>query len=102
MNLGPGAGNKTCPAAGPAVANGCLVDAVLAGGTKSGYGFAATGLFPVTGANTSFTATAVPITYNQSDTLPIAARLSYRAPSPHNRDFPHPHLSAIPEFLCAS
>ena len=37
--LGPGAGNQTCPAAGPAVANGCLIDAVLAAGTKSGYGF---------------------------------------------------------------
>ncbi len=40
VNLGPGAGNQTCPAAGPAVANACLIDAVLAGGTKSGYGFA--------------------------------------------------------------
>ena len=31
LALGPGAGNQTCPAAGPAVANACLIDAVLAG-----------------------------------------------------------------------
>ena len=55
VNLGPGAGNQTCPAAGPAVANACLIDAILAGGTKSGYGFASTGLIPVNLANTSFT-----------------------------------------------
>src|ERR1700687_3031272 len=61
-NLGPGAGNQTCPAAGPAVANACLIDAVLATGTKSGYGFAATGQLPVNAANTTFTAAAVPVT----------------------------------------
>jgi type IV pilus assembly protein PilA len=73
LNLGPGAGNQTCPAAGPAVANACLIDAVLAGGTKSGYGFAATGLVPVNLANTSFTATAVPVTYNQTGTRDFCA-----------------------------
>jgi prepilin-type N-terminal cleavage/methylation domain-containing protein len=73
VNLGPGAGNQTCPAAGPAAANACLIDAVLAGGTKSGYGFAATGLVPVLLANTSFTATAVPVTYNQTGTREFCA-----------------------------
>ena len=74
INLGPGAvGVQTCPAAGPAVANACLIDAVLSSGTKSGYGFASTGLVPVGGANTSFTATAVPVTYNQTGTRDFCA-----------------------------
>jgi type IV pilus assembly protein PilA len=73
VNLGPGAANQTCPVAGPAVANACLIDAVLASGTKSGYGFASTGLVPVGGANTSFTSTAVPVTYNQTGTRDFCA-----------------------------
>jgi type IV pilus assembly protein PilA len=73
VNLGPGAGNQTCPAAGPAVANGCLIDAVLAAGTKSGYGFASIGQNPVGGANTSFTSGAVPVTYNQTGTREFCA-----------------------------
>ena len=72
-NLGPGAGNNTCPAAGPAVANACLIDAVLAAGTKSGYGFASTGQLPVNLANTNFTAAAVPVTYNQTGTREFCA-----------------------------
>jgi type IV pilus assembly protein PilA len=73
LSLGPGAGNQTCPAAGPAVANACLIDAVLAGGTKSGYGFQTLGQNPVNGANTSFTAAAVPVTYNQTGTREFCA-----------------------------
>jgi type IV pilus assembly protein PilA len=73
VNLGPGAGNQTCPAAGPAVANACLIDAVLAGGTKSGYGFASTGQLPVNAANSNFTAGAVPVTYNQTGTREFCA-----------------------------
>ncbi len=73
LALGPGAGNQTCPAAGPAVANGCLIDAVLAGGTKSGYGFQSLGANPVAGVNTSFTAGAVPVTYNQTGTRDFCA-----------------------------
>ena len=73
LALGPGAGNQTCPAAGPAVANACLIDAVLAGGTKSGYGFQSIGLVPVNGVNTSFTAAAVPVTYNQTGTRDFCA-----------------------------
>jgi prepilin-type N-terminal cleavage/methylation domain-containing protein len=73
LALGPGAGNQTCPAAGPAVANACLIDAVLAGGTKSGYGFQTLGQNPVNGANTSFTAGAVPVTYNQTGTREFCA-----------------------------
>jgi type IV pilus assembly protein PilA len=73
VNLGPGAANQTCPAAGPAVANGCLIDAVLAGGTKSGYGFASVGQNAVNAAFTSFTATGVPVTYNQTGTRDFCA-----------------------------
>src|SRR5947209_13684279 len=73
LALGPGAGNQTCPAAGPAVANACLIDAVLAGGTKSGYGFQTLGQNPVGGANTSFSAGAVPVTYNQTGTREFCA-----------------------------
>ena len=62
--LGPGAGNTTCPAAGPSIANACLIDAVLANGSKSGYGFESLGQIPVNGANSAFTAVAVPISYN--------------------------------------
>jgi prepilin-type N-terminal cleavage/methylation domain-containing protein len=73
LALGPGAGNQTCPAAGPAIANACLIDAVLSGGTKSGYGFESLGQNPVNGANTSFTAAAVPVTYNQTGTREFCA-----------------------------
>ena len=73
LALGPGAGNQTCPAAGPSAVNGCLLDAVLSGaigGTaiKSGYGFESLGQVPVNGANTAFTTGAVPVTYNQTGT----------------------------------
>ena len=67
-SLGPGAGNQTCPAAGPSAANACLIDAVLAGGTKSGYGFEALGQNPINGEFTAYTAAAVPVTYNSTGT----------------------------------
>jgi len=50
----------------PTPANACLIDQSLAGGTKSGYGFAAIGGNPVNGSNTSYVAGAAPITFNQS------------------------------------
>ena len=68
LSLGPGAGNTTCPAAGPSIANACLIDAVLANGSKSGYGFESLGQIPVNGANSAFTTVAVPITYNATGT----------------------------------
>ena len=40
-NLGPGA--ATCPTTGPTSAAACIVDAVLAGGNKSGYGLNSVG-----------------------------------------------------------
>jgi prepilin-type N-terminal cleavage/methylation domain-containing protein len=50
----------------PSPATGCLIDQSLAGGTKSGYNFAAVGGNPVNGSNTSYVAGAAPTTYNQS------------------------------------
>src|SRR5207244_10221378 len=46
LALGPGAGNQTCPAAGPSAAGACIIDAVLSGSAtgvavKAGYGFEA-------------------------------------------------------------
>ena len=35
--LGPGSGNTACPSGGPTSVSACIVDAVLASGTKSGY-----------------------------------------------------------------
>jgi type IV pilus assembly protein PilA len=56
----------------PAAGAACLIDNVLAangnpaGSGKSGYNFAATGANPVGGANTTYFATAVPLTANQT------------------------------------
>jgi prepilin-type N-terminal cleavage/methylation domain-containing protein len=73
LALGTGAGNQTCPAAGPAAAHACIIDAVLSGaatGTaaKSGYGFEALGQNPVGGAFAAYTAAAVPTAYNSTGT----------------------------------
>jgi prepilin-type N-terminal cleavage/methylation domain-containing protein len=68
LSLGPGAGNTTCPAAGPSIANACLLDAVLANGSKDGYGFESLGQVPVNGAFAAFTTVAVPISYNATGT----------------------------------
>jgi prepilin-type N-terminal cleavage/methylation domain-containing protein len=50
----------------PAIATGCLIDSVLGAGNKSGYTFAATGANAVNGVNTTYTAGAAPVTFNQS------------------------------------
>jgi prepilin-type N-terminal cleavage/methylation domain-containing protein len=76
--LGPGAGLLTCPATGPDPTVGaCLLDAALGGkpnSSKSGYDFEAVA-DPASkqaadangiSAYTSFTASAVPATFNQS------------------------------------
>jgi len=72
LALGPGAGNQTCPAAGPSAANACIIDEVLSGATgtavKSGYGFEALGQNPVGGVNSAYTAAAVPTMYNSTGT----------------------------------
>jgi prepilin-type N-terminal cleavage/methylation domain-containing protein len=62
VNLGPGSGNTTCPAAGPIVAGACIIDSTLANGTKSGFLiFSANG--GGTPANT-FVSNAYPQTFN--------------------------------------
>src|SRR5437762_2345327 len=63
--LGPGAGS-TCAATGPTSTNACIVDSVLASGTKSGYTIADVGLTVVNGANTQFVISATPTTVNSS------------------------------------
>jgi type IV pilus assembly protein PilA len=73
LALGPGAGNQTCPAAGPTAANACIIDGVLSGsiaGTavKSGYGFEALGQNPSAGVFRTYTAAAVPTSYNTTGT----------------------------------
>jgi len=60
--LGPGTGNSTCVSTGPTSGAACIVDAVLAAGTKSGYTISTTGLTAVNGANTQFVTTAFPQT----------------------------------------
>src|SRR5579863_718481 len=73
LALGPGAGNQSCPAAGPGAANACIIDTVLSGAatgsaTKSGYGFEALGQNLVGGAFAAYTAAAVPTSYNTTGT----------------------------------
>jgi len=41
--LGPGGATAVCPSGGPVSGTACIIDGTLAAGTKSGYGFAATG-----------------------------------------------------------
>ncbi len=61
--LGPAAGDNGC-AAGPVMANACLIDVVLAGGTKSGYTFAAPGAGAI--PRVAYTVNADPVTRGQS------------------------------------
>jgi prepilin-type N-terminal cleavage/methylation domain-containing protein len=73
LALGPGAGNQSCPAAGPTAANACIIDGVLSGAiggaaVKSGYGFEALGQNPTAGAFRTYTAAAVPTAYNTTGT----------------------------------
>jgi type IV pilus assembly protein PilA len=59
--LGPGAGATACAASGPTSVNACIVDAVLASGTKSGYtvnSAASAAALPAQG----FIASATPVT----------------------------------------
>src|SRR5450631_2046828 len=58
VNLGPGGPTTPCPGALPATA--CLIDGVLAAGTKSGYTYAAAG------TATTYNATASAVTLNST------------------------------------
>ncbi len=62
VNLGPGAGNTTCPAAGPVVAGACIIDATLASGTKSGFTISSVGAGGPPA--TTFVSNAFPVTFN--------------------------------------
>jgi type IV pilus assembly protein PilA len=61
--LGPGA-STGCTT--PSSTNACIVDWVLAQGTKSGYSITSTGQSAVNGAFTQFTASATPSTVNST------------------------------------
>jgi type IV pilus assembly protein PilA len=50
----------------PASTSACLIDNVLAAGTKSGYGFAEAGATAVNGADTTYTVGAAPVAWNQT------------------------------------
>ena len=83
INLGPPNGQAACaPGFVITPVSACLIDGGLSGAdpseagqaTKSGYGFEAIGSNPTaTGVNQSFTAAAVPITFNQSGTRDFCA-----------------------------
>lgn len=67
--LGPGSGNTSCPSTGPTSSSACIVDDVLASGSKSGYQFlvvgdAAGGPAP----NTEFVVSSAPLSYNVTGT----------------------------------
>lgn len=62
-NLGPNGSNCS---SGPASTAACIIDAVLSSGTKSGYTIITTGQTAVNGANTQFTASDVPQTWNST------------------------------------
>ena len=64
VSLGPG--GATCPAGGPTSAAACLIDNVLAGGTKSGYTFTVTPTAGAGGLNTQYVTVGVPQTFNQT------------------------------------
>ena len=83
INLGPPPGSSACaPGFVPSSISACLIDGVLSGAdpvsagqaVKSGYGFEAIGSNPTAaGQNQSFTAAAVPVTFNQSGTKDFCA-----------------------------
>jgi type IV pilus assembly protein PilA len=50
----------------PASTTACLIDHVLDAGAKSGYNFAVKGANPVNAANTTYTAGAAPVAWNQT------------------------------------
>ena len=72
LTLGTGAAGPppvSCPAAGAASGNGCLIDGVLTQATtvpKSGYLISTTGACPTGGVNTCFESEAGPATFDRT------------------------------------
>ena len=67
--LGPGAGNAACPGSGPTSTTACILDQVLASGTKSGYQFFSLG--DAGGGNPpniEFVSSSAPLSYNVTGT----------------------------------
>jgi prepilin-type N-terminal cleavage/methylation domain-containing protein len=80
--LGPA--DSTC-SAGPASTNACIIDLVLASGTKSGYTLTSTGQNTGGLPNTQFTASGVPTTWNSTGVKAFCANedgvVRYQAPT---------------------
>jgi len=71
LALGPGAGNTSCPAAGPTAAAACLIDSTLmnagnGGAPKSGYGFTEPAAPLAAGLVVDYTLNALPALANQT------------------------------------
>jgi type IV pilus assembly protein PilA len=81
-NLGP-SGGPTCS---PSFVNACLIDSVLASGTKSGYNFTGAGQNPVNGVFSGFLTTAIPVSLNITGVKGFCAidelAIRYVSPSP--------------------
>jgi type IV pilus assembly protein PilA len=67
--LGPGNGNASCSSSGPTSSTACIIDDVLASGTKSGYQFLSIGdAGGGPNPNTEFVSSSAPISYNVTGT----------------------------------
>ena len=88
-NLGP-SGGPTCA---PSFVTACLIDSVLASGTKSGYQFTAAGANPVGGVFTGFLTTAIPASTNITGVKGFCAidelAIRYVSPSPAAITYPN-------------
>jgi prepilin-type N-terminal cleavage/methylation domain-containing protein len=65
-NLGTGSATLTTCSSAPTSTSACLIDNVLAAGTKSGYTFAETGAANGTGTNATYETEATPQVFNQT------------------------------------
>jgi type IV pilus assembly protein PilA len=87
-NLGPSGANPCVPTS----ATACLIDEVLASGTKSGYNFTADGVNQVNGWFSGFLTTAIPGTLNVTGVKGFCAIdenvLRFTSPSPNKIDYP--------------
>jgi type IV pilus assembly protein PilA len=71
LALGPGAGNTSCPAAGPTAAAACLIDSTLmnagnGGAPKSGYGFTEPAAPAAAGLIVDYTLNGLPAVANKT------------------------------------
>ena len=65
-NLGTGSATQTSCSGVPTSTAACLIDSVLASGTKSGYKFAESGTASTSGLNATYEAEGIPLVVNQT------------------------------------